>query len=184
MKNSMQSFLLDTNIWEYWHNEEGHPSESVNIKKRIKELINLTQNDEQFGWRLGISVVNLGEIDYGYNVMTKKERSREDEFRQFLSGIDPWIVSIDKHVAKMYGMLRARLFEKYSPNDKKRKGLRPEQLIDPVTSLSLGIQENDLWITAQATVFNLILVTNDKKMVRIHEVAGNELHIENWAERK
>jgi predicted nucleic acid-binding protein len=83
----------------------------------------------------------------------------------------------------MYGMLRARLFENYTPNNKKRKGLRPEQLIDPVTSLELGIQENDLWIAAQAMSQNLTLVTNDK-LHQIHEVAGDELHIDNWAKRK
>ncbi|MBA7697023.1 hypothetical protein ES703_105681 [subsurface metagenome] len=62
---------------------------------------------------------------------------------------------------------------------KKRAGLRPEQLVDPVTSLELGIQENDLWIAAQVVVRGLILVTTDK-LSHIREVAGDDLHIENW----
>ena len=70
-------------------------------------------------------------------------------------------------------------FEKYAPNVKRRRGLRPEQLIDPVTSQELGIQENDLWIAAQALEYNLVLVTNDK-MERIRDVC-EELQIENWA---
>jgi len=176
----MRDFLLDTNIWEYWFNAKGHPVEHANIQTRVKELAELGTKTESFPLKLGISVITLGEIDYGYN---KKKQSREYEFRQFLSGKNPWTVFIDKHVAKMYGMLRARLFEKYAPKDKKREGLRPEQLIDPVTSLELGIQENDLWIAAQAMRKNVILVTNDK-LHRICEVAGNELHIDNWAKGK
>jgi predicted nucleic acid-binding protein len=52
-------------------------------------------------------------------------------------------------------------------------------LIDPVTSRELGIQENDLWIAAQALEYNLVLVRNDK-MDRIRD-ACEELQVENWA---
>jgi len=177
----MRAFLLDTNIWEYWYNQKGHPKESANIQKQFDELINRQQNVEQFVWQPAISVISWGEIDYGYNVMAKKEQSREADFRKFISDTVPWLVPINRHTAETYGELRALLFDKYAPNNKKRKGLRPEQLVDPVTSLELGIQENDLWITAQAVTFNLTLVTNDKKMRRIHEAASGRLHIENWA---
>jgi len=51
-------------------------------------------------------------------------------------------------------------------------------LVDPVTAKVLGIQENDLWIAAQAIERNLILVTNDG-MSRIREIAS-ELRIEDW----
>jgi len=64
-----------------------------------------------------------------------------------------------------------------------RRVFRPEQLIDPVTSLELKIQENDLWIVAQAITKDLTLVTNDRKSLEpLVEVAGNELHIKNWAD--
>ena len=181
MKTNMRSFLLDTNIWEYWYNLKGQPKESDNIQKRIDELMSQEQNIEHFVWQPAISVISWGEIDYGYNLKHKKEPSRETEFRKFISDVGPWLVLINRHTAKTYGELRARLFEKYAPKNKKTKGLRPEQLIDPVTSLELGIQENDLWITAQAVTFNLTLVTNDQKMKRIHDIAGKSLHVENWA---
>jgi len=84
------------------------------------------------------------------------------------------------HTANTYGELRSLLFDKYAPNDKRKKNLRPEQLVDPITSLELGIQENDLWIAAQAIVRNLILVTHDK-LTHIRKIAGSELHIEDWA---
>ncbi|MCH7920211.1 MAG: hypothetical protein IIC50_19795 [Planctomycetes bacterium] len=75
-------------------------------------------------------------------------------------------------------MLRAALFDKYAPK-KNRKGLRPEQLIDPVTSKGLGVQENDIWIASQALEHNLVLVTNDQ-MNHLREVAS-DLRVENWA---
>jgi len=84
----------------------------------------------------------------------------------------------DMHTARTYGELRALLFDKYAQK-KKRSGLRPEQLFDPATSLELGIQENDLWIAAQAMVKNLTLVTSEK-LRRISEVAGDKLDIKNW----
>lgn len=177
----MRTFLLDTNIWEYWYNYKGHPKECSNVQKKIKALINQGGKSESFTLQLGISVITWGEIDYGYNIMPKKELSHEAEFRKFINSISPWLVTINRHTAKTYGDLRARLFEKYAPNNKRTKGLRPEQLIDPVTSKELGIQENDLWITAQAATFNLTLITNDKKMERIFDIAGDSLHIENWA---
>jgi tRNA(fMet)-specific endonuclease VapC len=89
------------------------------------------------------------------------------------------VLDVTKATRISYGALRASVFEKYAPNARRRSGLRPEQLIDPATSQELGIQENDLWIAAQAMEYNLVFVTNDK-MERIREVRA-DLQIENWA---
>ena len=173
LKIDMRDYLLDTNIWAYWFDPKNYSEQHANIQERLKNLPSFA--------RLNISVISCGEIDYGNSVNQKKELSRKAEFRKFIDGVAPWLVSIERHTAKTYGELRARLFEKYAPKNKRTKGLRPEQLIDPVTSLELGIQENDLWITAQAATFNLTLVTNDQKMNHIHEIAGKSLHVDNWA---
>jgi len=167
----MRDYLLDTNIWSYWFDPENHSEQHANIQAQLKRLPSSS--------RLSISVISWGEINYGYNVNHKKEKSRETEFRKFINDVAPWLVSINIHTAEIYGELRAQLFEKYPPRNKKKR-LRPEQLIDPVTSLELGIQENDLWIAAQALSRNLTLVTNDA-MEHIREVAGESLHVDNWA---
>jgi len=165
----MRDYLLDTNVWSDWFD----PKKNTSIIQRIQELSSKL--------KLHISFITLGEIDFGINVMTKKEQANFDAngFRKFVSSKTPSTVPIDKHIAKTYGELRARLFEEYAPNNKKRKGLRPCQLVDPATSLELGIQENDLWIAAQAITRNLTLVTNDK-LSRIREVAGDDLDVKNW----
>jgi predicted nucleic acid-binding protein len=176
----MRDFLIDTNIWGYWFNEAGEPEHS-NVLKRVSELKKLCEK-EKVTFRVWISSVTWGELEYGYRVQANKERSLERPFREFVHGIAPKEFVIDRHVTRDYGRIRAKLFEKYGPKDKKKKSVRPEQLIDPVTSLQLKIQENDLWIVAQAIARDFTLVTNDRKSLKpLLEVAGNELQIENWA---
>ncbi len=177
----MRDYLLDTNIWEYWFNPARQP-EHNRVLKRVSELEQRCERVKS-SFRIWISSVTWGELEFGYRVQLQKERSLETSFRQFIHGIAPKEFLIDKHVTHDYGRIRARLFEKYGPKEKKKKGLRPEQLVDPVTSLQLKIQENDLWIVSQAITRDFILVTNDRRSLRpILEVAGDELHVENWAE--
>ena len=176
----MRDFLIDTNIWSFWFDRGREPQHS-NVMKRVHEL-EQTCTGKQATFRVWISAITLGEIEYGYRAQTEKEQSLEVEFRRFIYDIGPTEFVVDKQVAREYGRIRGRLFEEYGPKDKKRKGLRPEELIDPATSLQLTIQENDLWIVAQAITRDLTLVTNDRKSLRpLLAVAGNELHIENWA---
>ena len=56
---------------------------------------------------------------------------------------------------------------------------RIEEWQDPTTSKELQIQENDLWISALAWAYNLILVTDDA-MSAILNIAGNDIEFENW----
>ncbi len=177
----MRDYLLDINIWEYWFNPAKQP-EHVRVLKRVSELAEQCERTRS-PFRVWISSVTWGELEYGYQVQLQEARSLETSFRQFIHGIAPKEFLIDKHVTHDYGRIRARLFEKYGPKEKKKKGLRPEQLVDPVTSLQLKIQENDLWIVSQAITRDFIFVTNDSRSLRpIVEVAGNELHVEYWAE--
>jgi len=180
-RERMRDFIIDTNIWAYWWNENQEPEHS-HVCRRVSELI---AKAEETGvpFRTWISSVTWGEIEYGYRAMTQKERSFEAEFKRFVRAVAPKEFPIDRHVTEDYGRIRALLFETCAPEENKRKGRRPEQLIDPVTSLQLKIQENDLWIVSQAIARNLTLVTNDRKSLRpLLDVARDELHVENWAE--
>jgi predicted nucleic acid-binding protein len=95
---------------------------------------------------------------------------------QFIKAKKLWVVDIRTYTAEEYGKLRGRLRTNAL---KRKKGLSADDLIDRFTWLELGSLENDLWIAAQAITRNLTLVTNDK-LNRIREVAGDDLHIENW----
>jgi predicted nucleic acid-binding protein len=177
----MRDFLIDTNIWEYWFNPKREPQHS-NVLRRVAELKQQSENSNN-PFRIWISSVTWGEIEFGYRVQTPKNGSLESQFRQFINDIAPNEFLIDRHVTQEYGRIRAMLFEKFGPKDKRINGRRPEQLIDPATSLQLKIQENDLWIVSQAITRDFTLVTNDRASLKpLLEVAGEELHIENWAE--
>jgi len=177
----MRDFLIDTNIWEYWFNEAREPEHS-NVLRRVSELKRQCEEKGIF-FRVWISSVTWGEIEYGYQTQTSEKRSLELSFRKFIHGMAPKEFPIDKHVTRDYGIIRAKLFDKCGPRDKRKKRRRPEQLIDPATALELKIQENDLWIVSQAITKDLVLVTNDRKSLKpLVEILSEELHIDNWAE--
>ena len=145
----MHGYLLDTNIIRYRFDERR--SEHQRIVQHIQELPDATP--------LMISAITLGEIEYGLQV-ARSDALQQEAYRTFISIHLPMVLDITK-ATRIY------------------RGLWPEQLIDPVTSRELGIQENDLWIAAQALEYNLVLVTNDK-MDRIRDVC-EDLQVENWA---
>ena len=107
----MRDFLIDTNIWAYWFNP--NCEEHLNV---LKKATKLKKND-----KLWISVITWGEIEYGYNVRSKNQRSLETEFRQFVNSNTPKEYPIDKHVTEVYGTIRASLFKKYASKTKKSK---------------------------------------------------------------
>lgn len=165
----MRGYLLDTNIVSYWFTGGSLQHELINT--RIQSLPE--------GSLLAVSAITLGEIEYGHRVVSPQETAVQTDFLEFIEERLPTVFSVEATTRLYYGKLRALLFEKLVSPGKRKTGLRPEQLVDPVTSLELGIQENDLWIAAQALEYNLVLVTADK-LQRVRAVAA-ELEIENWA---
>lgn len=170
----METYLLDCNAISDWL-DKTRPRHLC-VAQRAEES---AQSDAD----LVTSTIVLGEIEYGIKVAPREKIQALGEFRaqvdlQFVR--KRFLLAPERTTSLVYGDLRARLFEKFAPKKRRRKGLRPEELVDPVTAKELGIQENDLWIAAQAIERNLVLVTNDA-MARIQEVAS-ELKVEDWAE--
>ena len=159
----METYLFDTNIWSKWFRQE--PS----ITEKIAQIDKAS--------KIFLSSIVWGEAIYGANVNKKNVDKKFDlkSYSDFIHKSKPIILPIDENVADIYGELRASLFEQYFRKGKKR----PEQLIDPLTATEIGIDENDLWIVAQAVTHNLTLVTNDK-MRRIFTVTPKELKHEIW----
>ncbi|HEX4952396.1 MAG TPA: PIN domain-containing protein [Thermoanaerobaculia bacterium] len=163
-------YLLDTNVLRYWF-DDGRPEHDA-VTRRIASLPEASP--------LAISAITLGEVEYGHRALgSYGDPAEEAQFNDFISSRLPTVLNVGKHTRGPYGLLRALLFERFAPKDRRKKGLRPEELLDPTSGKELGIQENDLWIAAQALELNLVLVTNDK-MQRLREV-GTELRIESWA---
>lgn len=164
----MGGYLLDTNILTYWFHK-GRPEHQV-VTARISGL-----PEDTF---LAFSAITMGEIEYGHRVISKEDTPEQSAYIDFIENQPLEIFPVKKSTCLYYGRLRAKLFEKYAPR-KGRKALRPEQLVDPVTSEMLGIQENDLWIAAQALEYNLTLVTHDR-LDRLRQIAP-DLMAEDWA---
>jgi len=130
-----------------------------------------------------LSTIVLAEIEYGLKITPKMDIDSQNQVRHEMSN-HPLILNIDKHTIGPYADLRAELFKNYSP--KKRRGRLkvrwPEDLIERTSAKELGVQENDIWIAAQAIQYNLILVTGDH-MQRLADVSENldyPLQIASW----
>jgi tRNA(fMet)-specific endonuclease VapC len=164
----VQGYLLDTNIVSYWFDGECLQNQAI-----VEHVTQLSK-----GTPLAISSITLGEIEFGLRVRSKEPSEFEAELQRFILDQLPQTLDVTEATRIYYGSLRAQLFDRFAPAEKRRRGRRPEQLTNPVTGQELGIQENDLWIAAQAIEYNLVLVTNDA-LARIREVGG-DLKIEDW----
>jgi tRNA(fMet)-specific endonuclease VapC len=168
-------YLLDTNIIGFLIEfKSGYISQKT--KALEKHWNTLSENT-----RLFLCPITVGEIEYGLRVAPYSEEELRDKIRKEISKLD--FFDIDENIARdYYAELRARLFNRYAPKDKKNRrnyNKRIEEWRDPTTSKLLQIQENDLWIAAVAMAHNLILVTNDK-MEAIKNVASADLRFEDW----
>jgi tRNA(fMet)-specific endonuclease VapC len=96
----------------------------------------------------------------------------------------PLVLDIDKHTVGPYSDLRAELFKNYSPRDRRgRLTVKwPEDLFERTSAKELGVQENDIWIAAQAIQYDLILVTGDsmQRLVEVSENLDYPLRIARW----
>jgi tRNA(fMet)-specific endonuclease VapC len=130
-----------------------------------------------------ISIVVLGEVEYGLKIVPQIDEHRQAEIRRQITRF-PRILDVNKHTVEPYSDLRAALFKKYSPKDRRGRlsAKWPEDLQDRTSAKELGVQENDLWIAAQAIQYNLVLITGDH-MRRLQEVSTDldyPLQLASW----
>ena len=156
----MADYLLDTNILRYWYDI------SCDEHARVVSRVNAArQPDSQTNYvsRLFVSVVTLGEMEYGHRVVQVPDAAKQAAYAKFMREQCPVAIEMTEHVAERYGEMRAWLFNNCGPRAKRSKAKRAEELVNPTTGKELGIDENDLWIAAQAMTHNLVLVTHDSR---------------------
>lgn len=164
----MPGYLLDTNILSYLSYPDGNP-----CRRQVKEkLASLDRNAFVF-----MSAISWGEFEYGWRCC-KIERIRVEDRKEMARFRT---LTISKATGSAYAELKTQLFDKFSPKDNRSKR-RVEQLVVPTTGHALGVDENDVWITAQAIEHKLILVSHDK-MHNIKAVANQTglIGFEDWA---
>jgi predicted nucleic acid-binding protein len=175
----MRDFLLDTQTIAYWYDDTytQHAAVLGNIESLKSQAKPLEHKP-----KLLVSVVTLGEIEYGHRAEAAAFATKQEAYIRFVGQQLPDRLELTEDAVPAYGEIRSRLFKKYAPREKRKRGMRSEQLTDPSTSRELGIQENDLWLCAQAVSHGMVLVTNDR-MCAIRKVCNSmkpALLIQNW----
>ena len=116
-----------------------------------------------------VSVVALAELQFGKLLIEAFAGSTPATLTWIISRAQAYApLDITRHTAADYGELKANLAKLYLARAFGRD--RPrwlENWVDQATGQRLQVDENDLWMCAQARERNLIMLTADRKMDRI-----------------
>lgn len=169
-------YLLDTNILGYLAElKAGENSpECTALENHLKGL------PQPQNTRIFLCPITIGEVEYGLRIAPYGKPEQHEQARQILSAFPVFDININ--IARdCYADLRAKLFDKYAPRNRKGKSYnkRIREWRDPTTDKQLQMDENDLWIVAVAMAHNLVLVTHDK-MNAIKSITGSDLRFEDW----
>ena len=166
----MDGYLLDTNVasWACLESSSRHQE----MRGRIAALGNAP---------VFLSAISIAESEYGMYAAQMDETTRQS-IRNALAQFR--MLDLDRHTARQYGKVRARLFHRYAPRNNRQRFATKylEDLREPTTGKQLGIQENDLWIVCIAVRYNVILVTADKAggMKNVVDAASHANHTRFW----
>ena len=131
-----------------------------------------------------VSAVSLGELEFGVELAETLGGKAMPNLRSALrEARDYPVLDITELTAVAYGELKSKLAVKYLASQLRRD--RPrwlEDWVDKASGKKLGIDENDLWICAQARERGLVVVTADRGMQRIANAdAAVRLTLIAWA---
>ena len=113
-----------------------------------------------------VSVVALAELMYGFELFHRSTGIVLPDAAEMLAAAKLWPpIGVSHHTAVVYAELKASLAIHYLPSvTRKFRKRHLEDWIDKFTNKTLGIDDNDLWICAQARLSNFVVVRGDKKM--------------------
>ena len=176
----MPDYLLDTMMLRFWY--DATCGENAKVLARVQTV---RQPEPETGYiaRLYISVVTLGEIEYGHRFAALPNPDEQARYLKFVNEqcLEP--LDLVKETAKYYGELKAWVMNKSSPWAMRGKAKRLKELTDPTPAKVIGVDENDLWVAAQAMTLNLVLVTHDSRggFGEIQRQFASVLHVDDWA---
>ena len=166
----MDGYILDTSVLSA-HLDHGH-SRHVDIRRNVRQV-------EQHG-TLFLSSVSFAELRFGIKLAETFGHARLPTLRRTLVDARRYpMLHVTHHTAAAYADLKATLAHTYLSNAT-AKG-RPrwiEDWVDKTTGKKLQIDENDLWICAQAKERDFLVCTADRRMRRISDADRDvRLHI-------
>jgi predicted nucleic acid-binding protein len=118
-----------------------------------------------------ISAVSLAELTFGANLAEAFGMGDLPSLKTVIREAQAYaVLDVIRHTAAAYAELKTNLAKKYLAKASRRD--RPrwlEDWVDKTTGQKLQIDENDLWMCAQAKERDLILVTADGRIRRISD---------------
>ena len=127
-----------------------------------------------------VSAIALAELEFGCRLAEIFEHNSPERFADIIQRARSYpLLAITKHTSTYYAQLKAGLAQTYLQKALKRpkKPRWLEDWVDKATGKMLQIDENDLWMAAQASERNLVLVTGDAKMTRIQDANPQDIRI-------
>jgi tRNA(fMet)-specific endonuclease VapC len=114
-----------------------------------------------------VSRITIAELAFGFSLHEASTGQAHPRATEILRRAQEYAIrEISRHTATEYAELRKNLAVTHLPS--LIRSQRPrwiDQWPDRVTQEALQIDENDLWICAQAREWNLTLFTTDEQMV-------------------
>lgn len=157
----MVGYLLDTSIVSVYL-DPGNP-------RHVSPAQALARLPE--GSVLYVSAIALAEIEFGLNVARMVSRERFTQLEQMLEAARRhFVIDVTKHTAQVYAEIKANIAHKFLASTLRKD--RPKYLedwIDRATGKALDIDENDLWMCAQAKERDLTVITAERRLKRINE---------------
>ena len=125
-----------------------------------------------------VSTISLGELHSGVESAFAIKGQRPLTAEQTLKRAENYgLLEVDRHVALSYGQLKAAMAARFLKKASQRRA-HLEEWIDNATGSRLNVNENDLWICAQAHERDICVVACDRDFERVRVAAPNlQLHI-------
>ena len=157
----MDGYLLDTTALSIYL-DPTHPFH--NEKKEALDA--LPANAPRY-----ISAIALAELMFGADLAGAIGRGDLPTLRRKIDQARTYaVLDLSHHTAAAYAALKARLAIKYLAGVLRRDRPRYiEDWVDKATGKALAVDENDLWMCAQAKERDLVFVTTDARMRRIED---------------
>ena len=168
-------------ILRYWYDsrcQKEHPNVLAHVQAACQP-----DPQSQHVSRLYISTVTLGEIEFGHRVTRTPNATEQAKSWAFVHQIGLVPLDVTRHVGEYYGELKAWLFNNCFDKSLRTRAKRFRQLVDPISGEDLHVQENDVWIAAQAMTHNLVLVTHDShgNFGKLLKAFSAKLDVQDWS---
>lgn len=164
----MDAFLFDTTVLSIYLD----PTHRLHAEKN-QSLNALPAEASRF-----VSTVALAELGFGTRLAAVIGKGNLPALDAILAEARTYaVLDLTHHTANAYADLKARVAQKYLAKALRKD--RPkyiEEWVDKATGKKLGIDENDLWMCAQAKERDLVFVTADARMKRIPD-ADSEVRL-------